>query len=226
MENVMNGELIHPHRLQVLGKLMRPILMSLQTGMNKTVGKVLYVADMVPIVQCHTGEIVNAVHNLENSVNDLMGDVVSNETVDDAGVYLAVAPIKATLNKLMANYHSVLALNVVTSKDIEARDLLVGTYRYWLNQVRSWLVDVVEALEDPVAFLKKRRMPTSGMVELPLILKLGPAPQTQNLANWMKHHARASPYTIPKKEGMGFLDTVFAVVVGFCIGDFLFGGDD
>jgi hypothetical protein len=95
-------------------------------------------------------------------------------------------------------------------------------YRHSLVQVRDWLKELVDALEDPVAAARSRGIPISGQVELPFYLTMTSAPALEQLTAWISRHSSSSR----RSGGLGFWGTVGALVLGWGIGDALFGDDD
>ena len=115
--------------------------------------------------------------------------------------------------------------------DLDERDLLAGVYRHLLTEIRNWMEELVEVIGDPLAAVKRRGLPTSGYVELPINLTLTEAPQLAELHDWLVPGLRGAgndrlPPARARKSGLGFCGTVAAAVLGFAIGDWLFGGEE
>ena len=123
---------------------------------------------------------------------------------------------------LLAVYREVLALNPY-GRDTQARDLLAGVYRHTLVEIRDWLEDLVETLADPIAVVRRRGLPTTGYVELPLTLTLTAAPELASLSHWVGSNAGGAAR---RQSGLGFWGTVGALILGWGIGEALFGDDD
>lgn len=221
-----------PPRLTLLGESMQSVLQRLRRDIDKPVRPVATVVSMTPVISNHTDALQNTIVRLEDWVGLVMSEVVSNETASDGQVFRAVGRFEAVLDDLVSNYQQIRALNV-QGMDIEARDLLAGMYRHTLVEIRDWLLELVETLADPLAALEKRGLPTRGKVELPLVLTLTAAPQFAELLRWAERQSvprkTATPSGIrpqPRKSGLGFWDTVFAVALGCGIGEALFRDDD
>jgi hypothetical protein len=177
---------------------------------------------MAEIVSRHLDELQAIVRKLADRINSLMSDVVANESATDGDVYRAVGRFEASVDDLLAGYREVCAFDAY-SRDAEARDLLAGVYRHTLMEIRDWLEDLVETLENPMAAVRRRGLPTTGYVELPLKLTLTAAPELAALARWVEGNAGSVPIG---KSGLGFWDTVGALILGWGIGEALFGNDD
>lgn len=222
----MNDESLLPRRLIVLGEAMRPVWQKLEAELDASTWSNTPVLDMVATVQYNLSQLEAAVHRLTERINDLMGEVVANEAASDSEVYRAVGRFEAPLRDVLTSYHSVQALEAYGA-NAEARDLLADVYRHSLIEIRDWLYELIETLADPMAAVKKRGLPTSGYVELPLTLELTAAPGLAGLSRWAERHSLALfPARREPKTGLGFWGTVGAVALGWGIGEALFGDDD
>lgn len=109
-------------------------------------------------------------------------------------------------------------------------EMLEHAYRHSLIEIRDWLHELVETLADPMATVHRRGLPTSGYVELPLTLELTAAPELAGLSRWAERQSGYSGFSsstsLNRKSGLGFWGTVGAVVLGWGIGEALFGDDD
>ncbi len=228
----MSDELVLPPRMTVLGEAMRPIWVKVNEQLDQHVSQTDVVIGMGEVVLQHLRSLQVDIPRLADRINRLMGDVVTNEDASNAEVYRAVGRFEAFLDDLLAEYRSVRALNV-HGDDVEARDLLAGVYRHTLVEIRDWLEDLVETLADPMAAVIRRGLPTTGHVELTLTMKLTAAPQLEQLTRWAERHAAALSGTgnsssLPpvRKSGLGFWSMVGAAMLGWSLGEALFGDHD
>lgn len=223
----MDDDPLLPHRVTLLGEAMRPLWRKLEARLDDHVALVMPVYGLAEIVSHHLDELQSLVHRLTDRINSLMSDVVANESATDGDVYRAVGRFEAFVDDLLAGYHEVRALNAY-GRDVEARDLLAGVYRHTLVEIRDWLGDLVETLANPMAIVRLRGLPTTGYVELPLTLTLTAAPELASLSRWIEGNVGAfsSGGTTRRKSGLGFWGAVGAVILGWGIGDALFGDDD
>lgn len=218
----MADEPLLPHRITLLGEAMRPLWRKIETQLGHHVLPATAAYGMAEIVSGHLDELQVLAHRLADRINSLMSDVVGNEGATDGDVYRAVGRFEAFVDDLLAGYREVRALNAY-GRDAEARDLLAGVYRHTLVEIKDWLDDLVETLADPMAVVRRRGLPTTGYVELPLTLTLTAAPELASLSRWIEGNAGG---TARRKSGLGFWGTVGAVILGWGIGDALFGDDD
>jgi hypothetical protein len=226
----MSDEPLLPPRLTLLGEAMRPVWLKTRAEIDKPIRPIALVVEMSDILSHHFDSLQTLIHRLEERINRFMSDVVSNEAASDADVYRSVGRFEALLDDLTSDYQDVRALNALGA-DVEARDMLAGVYRHTLVEMRDWMQELVETLADPLSALQRRGLPTSGHVELPLTLTS--APQLAGLLQWAKHpsvslttSSSTSAYRAPRRSGLGFWGMVGAAVLGWCIGEALFGDDD
>lgn len=230
----MSDEPLLPPRLTLLGEALRPVWSKLCHEIDRSILPSAFVWDMTDSIPKHMDALLVVIQRLEERLNRFMSDVVSNDSATDADVYRAVGGFEALIDDMLAGYQGVRALDARGS-DEEARDLLAGVYLHTLDEVRVWLQELVETLADPMATVIKRGLPTSGHVELPLVLNLTAAPQLTDLAQWAKRHGvtlttppPSARYQPPprRSSGLGFWGMVGAAVLGWGIGEALFGDDD
>jgi hypothetical protein len=217
----MTDTIVVPHRLQVLGQALQPVWRNLKDKLERSPVTSVPVHGIVDVISEHLGYLQGAVRSLASRIDDLMADVVSNEGVSDAEIFRAVGRFEAPLDDLAHHYQGVKAL-AAYGVDSEARDYLVAVHRHTLVQVRDWLKDLTDALEDPVSAARARGIPISGQVELPFTLTLTNAPELESLNAWISRQG----FSRQRSSGLGFWGTVGALVLGWGIGDALFGDDD
>lgn len=217
----MTDTIVVPQRLQVLGQALKPVGKYLTEQLEQPHAANIPVHSMLNVISRHLDYLQMAVSPLANRIDDLMRDVVSNEHVTDAQVYRAVGRFEAPLEDLVDHFNEVASL-APYGADIDARNMLVGVYRHSLAEIRDWLKELVEALEDPVAAARARGIPIEGQVELPFTLTMTSAPELEQLTSWLSLRSSCGRNV----GGLGFWGTVGAFVLGWGIGDALFGDDD
>ena len=217
----MTDTIVVPHRLQVLGQALKPVWKNLKERLERPSVTNVPVHGIIDVVSDHLGYLQGAISPLARRIDDLMSDVVSNEGVEDSEVYQAVGRFEAPLDDLVGHYQEARSLAAFGGES-EARDYLVAVYRHSLVQVRDWLKELVDALEDPVSAARARGIPIEGQVELPFTLTMTSAPELDRLSAWLSRQSSSGR----KGSGLGFWGTVGAFVLGWGIGDALFGDDD
>ena len=230
----MSDQPVLPHRVTLLGEAMRPLVQKISDRIDIPVTPVADVYAMIEIVSNHLTALQDVAHRLPDRIAGLMADVVDNTGASDAEVYRAAGRFEASIDDLLAGYLGVLALRAFGT-DAEARDLLAGVYRHTLVEIRDWIAELVDVLADPLAALRKRGLPTSGEVELPLKLTLTAAPQLAALSRCFERQSTtpafllAQPPAISKpsgEAGLGFWGTVGTLILAWGLGNALFGNDD
>lgn len=219
----MTDEAVLPKRISLLGEAMNPVLRKLRSGIAQRLTATAPVGSMIDVISLSLNSLQGIVHRLNGQVNALMSDVVSKEDASDADVYRAVGRFDGFLDDLLSEYQGLMRLNAYGA-DIEGRDLLVGAYRHTLVEIRDWLQDLVDTLADPQAALRRKGLPTTGPVEIPLTLHLTGAPELAALGRWGER--QSGVFSSSKNSGLGFWGTVGALALGWGIGNALFGDDD
>ena len=219
----MTDEAVLPKRISLLGEAMNPVLRKLRSGIVQRLTATAPVGSMIDVISVSLNSLQGIVHRLNGQVNALMSDVVSKEDASDADVYRAVGRFDGFLDDLLSEYQGLMRLNAYGA-DIEGRDLLVGAYRHTLVEIRDWLQDLVDTLADPQAALRRKGLPTTGPVEIPLTLHLTGAPELAALGRWGER--QSGVFSSSKNSGLGFWGTVGALALGWGIGNALFGDDD
>lgn len=219
----MTGEITLPPRLVCLSEAMAPVLRKLDNALAEQAVPTVRVESIVDVIRGGLDALGRSMPRLSDQVNGLMTDVAANENASARDVYRAVGRFEGVLDEIISDYQKVSRQSAYGS-DEEVCALLAGTFRHSLQEIQEWLRDVVETLEDPMAALQRKELPTTGYVEIPLTLTLTSAPGLAGLQRWGEDH---SVYTPPaKSQGLGFWGTIGAIAIGCGIGEALFGNDD
>lgn len=226
-----------PHRLSVLGEAMGTVAQHVWTALDDKLAPTIPVPDMLATVARILAMLDAQIQLVSVRTNDLMPEVIANQTASDLAVYRAVGRFEASVRELLAGYHQVLSL-AAFGDGVIARNLLAAAYRHTLNEIHDWLCEVVFTIADPLAAIQRRGLPTSGHVELPLTLTLTPAPELDELAKWAaQHSARRTPRPSPRTpaasvttrpaqpKSPGFWDTLTTAILLCGISNALFGSD-
>lgn len=224
----MSDEEILPRRLTVLGDVMRPLLPKLKQQLDMPVTRTTTVFSMVDVVAMQLDRLEAAINPLTEAINGPISELVAKEDTSDAAVYRAAGRFEAVLDDLLSGYREVRRLNPYDA-DVEAADLLADIYRHSLVEIHDWLSELVEALTDPMAAIKKRGLTGSGRVELDIDLVLTAAPQLEDLVDWAQRQSAsfaASACTVRRGSGLSFWGIVGAMILGWWIGESLFDDHD
>ena len=181
----MAKESVLPSSLVVLGEALRAIALKLHTDMASEPVRIDQKEDMLAFASRHLATLSEGVQRLESEINEGMAVMAS-----PADAHRAAGRLEVQLEHLLAHYDEAKSV-YPSSEDAEGRLLVLDVYRSLLIQTRRWLDEVVEALNDPIAALKARGLPTEGRVELPLTLTIRAAPQLEQLTRWAEERAAA-----------------------------------
>ena len=217
-----------PPGVAALGYALRPLRLKLQAQMDEPVRRDLRGVDLAGEIEDHLDELEDTVSGLVAKVNAL-GELLARER-PVAGVHRGVGGLEVYVDTLLERYSEVRRWRPGAS-GTAAQDSLAEVYRHLLTEVRDWMDELIEVIDDPLAAVRRRGTPTSGHVELPITLTLTAAPQLASLYDWLEldllepggHDPQSAP---AEKQGLGFLGTVAAVALGFGIGSWLFGGEE
>ncbi len=227
----MSDELLLPHRITLLGEAMRETWMKLESDLDRHIPvretDFDEMEDMVDTVRDHLKKLRKLPRRIENHLERLMSRVVNNDVADLQTVDQEVSRFDGLLDDLIADYREVRSLDALVD-DEEGRDLLADVYRHNLVEIRNWLGELVQTLADPLAAARKRGLPITGRVELPLVLNLTAAPELELLKVWLEGNTNSVVATAQpaRDSGLGFWGIVGAVVLGWGISEALFGDDD
>lgn len=223
----MSDEPLLPPRMTQFGEAMRQVWKKLESDMDRHIAEREVdfdeMEDMVDTVRDHLKNLRKLPRHLEKGLDRLMFRVVNNEAADLQTVDREVSRFEGMLDNLVADYHEVKSLEAL-GDDEEGRDLLADVYRHNLVEIRNWLGELVAALADPVAAARKRGLPATGRVELPLVLNLTAAPELEELVAWMQDNSKSVSVAAQPSRGSGL--GLWGIAGAFFLGWWVGGGDD
>ena len=219
----MTEELALPESLIALREALRPVATKLATEMARQPERHDQEGDMLEFVTAHLAMIGEDVEQIEDEVNDALAVVAS-----PADAQRAAARLEVQLERLLAHYDDVRRVN----PNFEVADgwsLLGDVYHRVLTEIRGWLDELVEVLNEPTAALKARGQPTEGRVELSLPLTITASPELERLTGWAEEMAAGAQDWIDceeayqaKRSSLGF----WALVLGAIGLGWMIGADD
>lgn len=221
----MTDEITLPSRLVYLGEAMVPVLRKLDATLAERSLPTVPVGSMTDVIKEGLAALGRSMPRLSDQVNGLMSDVAANESATDLDVYRAVGRFEGVLDEIIRDYRKI-DRHAAFIGDEEARVLLVRTYRHSMREIQVWLQDLVNTLAAPKEALRRKGLPTTGTIEIPLTLTLTAAPELAGLQRWGERHSIYTPSPTSTNQGLGFWGTVGAIAIGWGIGEALFGDDD
>lgn len=219
----MTDEITLPSRLVCLGEAMAPVLGKLDAALAEPSVPTVRAVSIFDVVKDGTSVLSASIHRISDQMKGLMTDVVAKESVSDRDVCRVVGRFERVLDEIIDAYRTV-NQQYCHGSDEEARVLLAGAFRHSMREIQVWLRDLVDTLANPNAALRRKGLPTTGTIEVELTLKLTPAPETAGLQRWVDRQKRDRQAS--ENQGLGFWGTVGAIVIGWGIGEALFGDDD
>ena len=205
-----------PAAVIALGRALRPTLAKVSATLRTSPtagGEVATIASVERRLSC----LANVCGDVVAKVEEL-GQALAAAS-EESAIYRAVGAFEAHLQVVQDGYAEVLAWGG-TKQARRGRDLLAEVHRDILTQIRDWIEEIVETVDDPLAALKRRGLPTKGEVKLTIALTLHPPPELEQLMRWAEKNAT------PQGGGIGFWGIVAGTVLGFGIADLLFLEDE
>ena len=186
------------------------------------------------------GQLGDSVERLCDETNRVLDEVVGTADLPESKVHRAVGRFEMVLDELLDGYSELRELRPYRSHK-RGHELLLVIYRYTLTRIQGWLLEVVEALADPMAALKKKGLPTSGEVQLNLSLNFTTPKENDELLDWIEQQTEAEERRAENAETQvraieearlederkaGLWGALTGVVAGIFLGGLVFGDDD
>ena len=198
----------------VLGRALRPTLANMSATLRSSppLGGDVATAESV---EDHLAQLEDGC-DFEGKIEKLQQALAAGS--DELAIHRAVGAFEAHLQVLLDGYMEVLAWGGARSAR-RGRDLLAEVYRDIRTQIKDWIEEIVETVEDPLAAIKRRGLPTKGKVNLTIQLTLDTPPELEELVRWARKDAAS-------EGGGGFWRIVAGTVLGIGIADLLFLEDE
>ena len=171
-----------PRPRTILGGAFRVMAEELRTRMDESPLETGPVFNIFDLVDEHLQTLTDHVSAFTAQVNEGFGSLTYEPDEHFHGV---ASRMRAELEGILDGYDNVRCLQA-SDEDFEGWSILREIYEETLYQIRGWVDEVVDFLDDPVAGVKKRGLPAdgSGVVNLDLVMK---APRQLNrLTSWSK----------------------------------------
>lgn len=216
-----------PRHLQIFLAAIKPVRQHLYGGLGQTVLPVVEAPDFLQRIAGLLNPLELFVQNIDRIINKKLGVVVQRSDASEVEILSAVRDFEHELHSVLSAYQSVRALKVYV-EDVYARQLLEEIYLHLFNQLCAWLDELVEVLSDPAGTLKKRGLPTSGHVNVPINLTLMPAPQLVKLVAWCRARDEETGDAVQSAAParIGWLATIGLTWLGWEFIEHLLGEDD
>lgn len=219
--------IVLPRHLQIFLAAIKPIRQHLYSGLRQTVLPVVETPDFLGRIAGLLNPLELFVQNTDRIINKKPGVVVQRSDASEVEILSAVRNFEHELHSLLSAYQSVRALDV-HGEEVHARQLLEEIYLHLFNQLGAWLDELVAVLSDPAGTLKKRGLPTSGHVNVPINLTLTSAPQLAKLVAWCRARNEETIDAVQSAAParIGWLATIGLTWLGWEFIEHLMGSDD
>ena len=212
-----SNSIVAPH-IVLIGDALKPALRKIEARLNEPAPPMGTAESFRNVSERVLAQVSAAARRLVDEVNDL-GRIMQAPDAPDAQVHRAVGRLEMVLDELLESFADVRRACPPSAHE-HGRHLLLAAMRRILTQIEWWLRDVVDATADPKAVLRRRGMPTSGKVELNLMLELDGSPEMDEFRNWLIVQGELEGRKKSRWNGLA------ALAAGVFLGGVLFGGDD
>lgn len=215
-----------PSHITLLGESLKPLLGKVQDALRDGGRSGASTVSLAADASRPLGVLEASLERVSKEVSGALGEVVATAEVADAEVHRAIGRFESAVDELLGGYARLCG----SRRDAwrwRVHELLVAVYRHTLTELRDWLQDTVATIADPMAAIRKRGLPTSGQVTLDLTLTFTPAPEGDELLNWIEwQEQRAEDQRKADDQRASNLHTWVAAAAGFFLGGLFFGGDE
>lgn len=210
-----------PSRVTFVGEALEPVAKNLRQAMLRKVKSSGHQFVMIDDLLRHLDVISRALTHLSPRFDDLMANVIRNESAGLTEVRQAVGRLEQVLSQFVDGYHQVKASHADPGTG-EGRALLLGVYRHHIRELCGWLEELVQVIADPVSAAKKRGLPLTANVEISVALNMTSPPEMAKLNDLAQRlQIKRAPviesaprYEPPPSRRPGVLGTVGALAFG------------
>lgn len=189
-------ELTIPQSIRLLRDALRPIAAEVNKRINGAPPSGEWLDDLTEFVSSGLQRIEDDIEALIDTVNSDLDGVLAGEA-GDADVWRAAARLEVHMERLLDGYDEARGA-VCGDRDTEGLSLLADAYRNVLKQVRGWLNEIVEFVEEPFSALRKRGLDTEGKEKLVLFLTFETPTEIADVRSWMERRAADSAAHAPR----------------------------
>ena len=184
----MSSEALLPPRVTRMGEALRPLLHKVREGTARSTPAESERVTL-DLLREHLHDLEMAVNRIVDAVDGMMNEVVAAEDAGDPEIYRAVARLESRVDDLQDGRARLLHA-VADDRYEEGRGLLADTYLHLLEQIETWLEELVDFIADPMAAGKRKGLPTSGYVEVTIALTIDAPPQLEEFTRWVDRERR------------------------------------
>jgi len=222
-----------PSRVTFLGEALEPVAKSLRQEIARKVKPSGHEFLIVDDLLLHMDVIHQALIHLSSRLDDLMGNLIQDESAGMAEAYRAAGRLEQVFSEFIDGYHEAKSSHDGPESS-EARKLLLGVYRHHIREICKWLDDLVQTIANPASALEKRGITPTADTELTVVLKMTSPPEMAKLDALAKRlHIQVEPLAEapptyeprepPEPRGPGILGTIGGLAFGIGISKAVFG---
>lgn len=229
-----NASAALPPHISLLGEAMQPLLWKLEAGLSEPLHPTGRPESLDVVCESALGKLQDSIRRLAGEMNGALNELAGAAAPPAAEVHRAAGRLELPLDELLDGYFELLETRPDAGHQ-RGLELLVAVYRHTLTQLRDWLEELVEAIADPLAAVRRRGLPTSGKVNLDFFLTFTTARELGELQDWLQQKERRMRQeeawawkeerrAAARQTGSGF--SWGAALVGLLLGGLFFGGDE
>jgi len=169
-----------PSQVVFLGEALSSVALGVRQALSRSLppsGQELFVLQDAPR---HMEVIQQALTNLSARLNGLMVDVIQNERAEAVDAGRAAGRFEQVLYDLVEGFLDVNASHAGSDCG-QARTLILGVYRHYINEICDWVDELVQAIANPLVAMEKLGIPIAENVGLPIVLKMTSPPEMAKL---------------------------------------------
>lgn len=212
------------HRRQltrVLGDALAPVAGRIAQQLDAPVERWVTQTSIDDLIARQIDNLATCIQDIAACVDGPLHDALTSPHTTLADAWRAVGRFEACVERLIAHY---LDVRVVLARGAEGekRMLLMGALRHTLEEIARWVRDVAEALTDPTHFRRRRGLPLTGDIRIPVTLVLTPAAELSALSQWAQSET-ADWEAYPPRRGLRHMLGTWIILTGIVD---LLGGDE
>lgn len=211
----MSEESILPRHLITLRDALQPLLRRLRDCEAPEAIRPMPIGAFHPAssVAYRLPLLESALQQLTAYINGPLARLVAAREASTTEVYRVAGGLESAVDPLL---HGRADAHTLAHRHASGGDSLVEVYDHFLGELRDWLSAIDEVLRKPVAALRRRGLPTTGQVTLPLMLEFSTPPALHELRRAEREQG----------VGKGLPGILMLLGLGYLAGSWLFGRDD
>lgn len=172
-------------QLVALGRALEPLSKAARDALRHTVPQTDQPFIALDDLVRHMGVIEHALSALGSRLDGLMAEVIQNGAADALVVGQSVGRLEQVLWEFVDGYHYAKACQV-GPKSVEAQALILGVYRHHIENICTWMDELVTTVLNPEQALDLRGIKPTGDVTLNVSLNMTDPPEMSQIGSLVK----------------------------------------